>query len=86
MAETKQITELSVVTDSETFYDNIGDIDGGGFDEEWLKKHIKSHGADGLFRKFAWMSFQVFEAMRKVNEENESKMACDAKFNKPHTP
>ena len=34
MAETKKITSLYVVTDSETSYDNIGDIDGGGIDKE----------------------------------------------------
>lgn len=71
MAETKTITSLRVVTDSETSYDNIGDIDGGGFDREWLKKHIKSFGPDGLFKRIAWMNFQVFEMMREVNGEND---------------
>jgi hypothetical protein len=37
MAETKKITSLYVVTDLETSYDNIGDIDGGMFDDEWLE-------------------------------------------------
>jgi hypothetical protein len=71
MAETKEITRLYVVTDSETSYDNIGDIDGGGFDKEWLKKHIRSHGTEQLFQQIAWMSFQVFEAMREVNQEGQ---------------
>jgi hypothetical protein len=71
MAETKKITSLYVVTDSETSYDQIGDIDGGGFDKEWLKKHIKKHGADGLFKKIAWMNFQIFEALCEVGQEKD---------------
>jgi hypothetical protein len=78
MAETKKITSLYVVTDSETSYDNIGDIDGGGIDKEWLKKHIKSYGADGLFKQIAWMNFQVFEAMKEVNQESHTSVPCDA--------
>jgi hypothetical protein len=69
MAETQKITSLYVVTDSETSYDNIGDIDGGGMDKDWLKRHIKKYGADGLFKQIAWMNFQVFEALREVNFE-----------------
>ena len=38
MAETKLITSLYVVTDSETSYDNIGDIDGGLFPDGFLEK------------------------------------------------
>lgn len=78
MAETKEITKLVVVTDSETSYEDIGDIDGGGFDKEWLKKHIKAHGAEGLFEQIAWMNFQVFEALREVNKEADTSIAVEA--------
>lgn len=84
MAETKLITSIYVVTDSETSYDNIGDIDGGGIDKEWLKKHIASHGADGLFKTTAWINFQVFEALREVNMEKDGQTACVA--SKPSSP
>ncbi len=33
MAETKRITSIHVITDSENSYDHIGDIDGGGMDK-----------------------------------------------------
>jgi hypothetical protein len=69
MAERKKITTLWVVTDSETSYDNIGDIDGGAFDTEWLKQHIKSHGIEGLTQQLAFMSWQVFDMLRVVNGE-----------------
>lgn len=72
MPERKNITTLSVITDSETSYDNIGDIDGGTFDEQWLKEHIKAHGTEGLFQQIAWMNYQVFDALRKVNQEGQS--------------
>ncbi len=78
MAETKKITSLYVITDTETSYDNIGDIDGGGMDKEWLKKHIKSHGPEGLFKQIAWMNFQVFEAMREVNQDADTSLPCES--------
>ena len=76
MAERKQITSISVITDSETSYDNIGDIDGGWIDPEWLKKHIRAHGAEGLFRVAAYINFQTFEALRAVNSEDSGKMTA----------
>ena len=75
MAETKKITTLYVVTDSETSYDNIGDIDGGMFDDQWLENHMKSHGANGLYEKLAFMSRQILNAVIKVNSEN-GKSVC----------
>ncbi len=69
MAERKTITTLSVITDSETSYDNIGDIDGGMFDEEWLLKHVFAHGTSQLIHKLASMSFQIMAADRKVKEK-----------------
>lgn len=71
MAERQQITSISVITDSETSYDNVGDIDGGGIDKDWLKRHIKSHGPEGLFRVAAWINFQTYEAIREVSAEKE---------------
>lgn len=67
MAERKTITTLSVITDSETPYDNIGDIDGGWIDPEWLQRHISTHGPEGLLRTLCYVQHQVFEAMRAVN-------------------
>lgn len=70
MAETKIINRLSVVTDTETGQENIGDIDGGMFDEEWLKEHVRNHGSEGLLEKLAFMTYQVVEAIRSVNSED----------------
>ncbi len=82
MAETKQITALYVVTDSEQSYDEIGDIDGGEFDKEWLKRHVANHGTQQLLQQIAWMNFQVFEAMQEVNSErNAAQQPCEE--NKP---
>lgn len=69
MAETKEITRLCVVTDSETSYDNIGDIDGGMFDENWLKRHIISHGTEGLLKRLSGMICQVLNVERDYNRE-----------------
>lgn len=73
MAETKEITKLYVVTDSETSYDNIGDIDGGMFDEEWLKQHIISHGTEGLLERLGGMIRQVLNTKYDYNREESEK-------------
>ena len=63
MAETKRIASLFVVTDSETYYDKCGDIQGGLFDEQWLKDHIKTFGRvdewqhHGSKRRRCWKYF-----------------------------
>lgn len=91
MAETKKITTLYVVTDSETSYDNIGDIEGGLFDEEWLKRHIGSHGESGLLNRLSWMIGQVIACTKDVNREKQSSQtACVnisniPKYNEPNT-
>ena len=74
MAETKRIASLYVVTDSETFYDKCGDIQGGLFDEQWLKEHIKTFGRDGLLQKLSWMSYQIHQAYTDVNAELDAKI------------
>ena len=73
MAERKEITRLYVVTDSETSYDNIGDIDGGMFDEQWLKQHILVHGSEQLLEKLAKMTSDVitmkYDILREISEK-----------------
>lgn len=71
MAETKKITTLYVVTDSEISYDNIGDIDGGMFDDEWLKSYIKSHGANKLYEKLAFMNRQIVNTAVEILKEKD---------------
>lgn len=65
----KEITRLVVVTDSETYYDKIGDIDGGLFDDKWLEQHIKSHGTEQLIEKLASMQMQVLLMKYKILRE-----------------
>jgi len=69
MAETKEITRLYVVTDTEQGCDNIGDIDGGMFDEKWLKQHIISHGIEGLLERLGGMIGQVLNTKYDYNRE-----------------
>ena len=72
MAETKTIAIISVVTDSETGYDNIGDIT-GGFEDTELEKVIRNHGYDGLLKTLSWMNFQVWEKVREHNKSRAEK-------------
>lgn len=80
MAETSKITTLYVVTDSETHYDNIGDIDGGMFDDEWLKGYIKSHGAGKLFERLAFMNRQIANMVVEVSQENDKSVCSTGVF------
>ena len=82
MAETKTIGRISVVTDSETSYDNIGDID-GGFDEQALRQHIQHHGAAGVLEKLGWMSWQVCQLVREGNQEKALAEYCNVAPAKP---
>lgn len=66
MAETKIITSLHVVTDTETGQEKIGDIDGGCFDDNWLYNHVMQHGAGRLLEVIAWMTYQVVNVQRKI--------------------
>ncbi len=74
MAETKTITKLHVVIDTENSYDNIGDIDGGMFDDDWLKEYLKNHGPNKLIMKLSSMQTQVinsyYEILRNEDEKN----------------
>jgi len=79
MSETKKITTLYMVTDSENHYDQIGDIDGGLFDEEWLMDYIKSYGHEKLIEKLAWMSHQIIAMRVKINIEMSKKFDVKAK-------
>ena len=78
MPETKDITTIVVVTDSETSYDNIGDIDGGYFPNGFLEKHIKSFGSEGLIVKLASMTSAVIVAQHKINRADSEFGCCDA--------
>ena len=74
MAEYKNVAIISVVTDSENFYDKIGDIEGGFTDVEWLEKHIINYGSQGLLFKLAAMTSTIiqteYEIMRKKDMGN----------------
>lgn len=69
MAETKEITRLHVVIDSETPYDHIGDIDGGLFDEVWLESYVKSHGIEKLIIRLSRMQHQVLSMSDKIRSQ-----------------
>ncbi len=76
MFETKLITSLYVITDSDNHNDKIGDIDGGLFPENFLENHIKKYGADGLLLKLSSMISEVIVARNNVLRENNKTDAC----------
>ena len=77
MAERKTIATISVITDSETSYDNIGDV-GGGFSTDELKSHIEKYGHENLCAQLSYLNFQVWQTLRQVNAERNSKEGAQA--------
>ena len=80
MAESKVIGSISIVTDSETHYDNIGDVD-GGFDMDQLKNHVKNYGPHQICERLTAMSWQVWETLREINREKDKEMMASANLN-----
>lgn len=78
MAEKKSIATISVITDSDNGYDHIGDVD-GGFSESELKKHIEAHGHEKICQHLAYLSWQVWDILRKVNSEKNKGSCLTAK-------
>lgn len=76
MAEYRKILELSVVVDSETAYDKIGDIDGGFYDDNWLEKHIRNYGSFNLLHRLASLTSKIISVENDVLRERD--MACVA--------
>lgn len=70
MPETKQIASLSVVIDSETSYDNIGDIHASIIDETWLKHHIRAHGTHQLLAALASLNYQIIDVQLEIYQED----------------
>lgn len=77
MAEYKNIGSISVVTDTETGQEKIGDVE-GGFDSIALVEHVKSYGVTGLLRTLAYMNYQVIETLHKVNAAKDKEISNNA--------
>lgn len=71
MAERKTIGTVTVITDSETHYDNMGDVS-GGFSEAELHNHIEQYGYEQLLSSLTYMQWQVWEAVRDINSKKDS--------------
>ena len=70
MAERKTIGTVTVITDSETSYDNMGDVS-GGFSEVDLHNHTEHYGYDQLLSSLTYMQWQVWEAVRDINSKKD---------------
>lgn len=67
-ATKKQLTTVSYVTDTDVGYYSIGEVD-GSFNEYELQQFIKGYGHEQLCAHLAFLQFQVWEAVRKINSE-----------------
>lgn len=75
-ATRKQLTTVNYVTDTDVEYYSVGEVD-GIFNEHELQQFIKSYGHEQLCAHLAFLQFQVWEAVRKINSEKISECkAC----------
>lgn len=68
--ESETIAWISVVTDTETAQEKIGDVF-GGFDDLKLEKHIRHHGTQGLLNTIMRMNCQIGEITKLINKEEQ---------------
>ncbi len=68
-----ETNKISIVIDTETGQEKIGDVE-GGFNSIELKKHIQKYGICNLLEIMAWMNFQIFETYRELNSEKDKNL------------
>ena len=68
-AETKKLAEIRFVTDTDVGYYEIGEVE-GSFQEAQLKDYIKRFGHEKLCSQLGYMQFQIWKALREINDEN----------------
>ena len=73
-AKTQKIATLSFIIDTDVSYYEIGEVE-GSFKKDELKKYLKRFGHEKLCSQLSFLQFQVWEALREVNLEKESKDA-----------
>lgn len=74
-AERDKLVTISVITDTDVAYYEVGEID-GSFQKEELKKVIRRHGHKNLCAHLAFLQYQVWDALREINgEENNENVA-----------
>lgn len=73
MTAFKELGKISIVTDTETGQERIGDA-AGGFDDFKLKEHIREYGTENLLKTMAWMNFQIWQTYRELNAEKDREM------------
>lgn len=71
-AQTQKLATVSFVTDTDVSYYQIGEVE-GAFQQGQLEDYIRSHGHEKLCSQLGFMQFQIWEAVRKINgEDNQS--------------
>jgi hypothetical protein len=67
MSEKKKIASVSVITDTDNGYDNVGDVE-GGFDDKELLDHLQSYGPGKICETLAYMQWQVWNTWREMDK------------------
>lgn len=73
-AETKNLATIRFVTDTDVSYYEIGEVE-GSFQEQELENYIERFGHEKMCSQLAFLQFQVWSAVRKVNTKKDSQGA-----------
>jgi hypothetical protein len=68
--ETKKLTTISFVTNTDVSYYQLGEIE-GSFEKQQLKDYIKRFGHEKICTQLAFSQSQVCSALREVNSEKD---------------
>lgn len=75
MADRQKLATIEFITDTETSYEFIGEVD-GGFDQKTLENYISRFGIEHLSKHLSYLQWQMFDTMRKLNAANDQTQAA----------
>jgi len=67
MERSKQIGKISIVTEPKD-WEKYGEVN-ASFNEKDLTEHIEKYGHNELTEKLAYLSWQVWQAVREINNK-----------------
>ena len=71
MSNRTEIGKLRVIVDTDKSYEKIGEVE-FSLDEKAIKQHIRKYGHQELCEQLAFLQYQVWNALREVNGEDDS--------------
>ena len=75
--EGEKLATIEFITDTDVSYYEMGELE-GAFQEHQLEDYIKRFGHEKLCSHLAYLQFQVWQALRKINAERNNDGSTNA--------